>query len=132
MASIHKEILVNSPSEKAWGKLRDFARPQDLVPGFVVDCKLDGDARVVTFFSGLTARELLVDINDASRRLAYGEVGGRFIFRSAALQVFGAGAGACRIVWTVDMLPNDFAVQMATAMEQGLAIMKTSLEGSNA
>jgi hypothetical protein len=30
-----------------------------LVPGFVVDCRLDGDgARVVTFFNGAAARQV--------------------------------------------------------------------------
>ena len=45
--------------------MRDFgALHTRLVPGFVTDTKLDGDARIVTFANGTVARELLVDCDD--------------------------------------------------------------------
>ena len=46
-------------------------RASGLVPGFVLDARLDGDARIVTFANGTVARELLVDCDDARRRLVY-------------------------------------------------------------
>jgi hypothetical protein len=40
--------------ERAWDAIRDFGAVHErLVPGFVVDCRLDGDARIVTFFSAM-------------------------------------------------------------------------------
>ena len=58
----------------------------------VVDCRLEaeqnGGARIVTFADGREARELLVDLDDTRRRLVYAEPGGRFITRSASVQVF--------------------------------------------
>ncbi len=42
----------------AVGAVRDFgAVHQRLVPGFVVDSRLDGDACVLTFANGMVARE---------------------------------------------------------------------------
>ena len=65
MASIHKEILIDASPDHVWDALRDFgALHTRLVPGFVTDTKLDGDARIVTFANGTVAREILVDCDD--------------------------------------------------------------------
>src|SRR4051794_8779032 len=62
MASIHKEILIDATPADVWDALRDFgALHTRLAPGFVLDTKLDGEARIVTFANGNVARELLVD-----------------------------------------------------------------------
>ena len=52
-----------------------------LVHGFVTDCRLEGDTRVVTFGNGMTVRERIVDIDDAQRRVAWSG-GGRALHRS--------------------------------------------------
>src|ERR1700730_18013259 len=50
MASIHKEIPIDASPADVWAAVRDFASPHTrLVPGFVLDARLDGDARSVTF-----------------------------------------------------------------------------------
>ena len=58
MGSIRKEFLVDADAATVWAALRDFgAVHQRLAKGFVVDSKLDGDVRTVTFANGMTARE---------------------------------------------------------------------------
>src|SRR5882672_11744453 len=53
MASIHKDILIDANPNDVWDALRDLgALHTRLVPGFVTDTKLDGDARIVTFANG--------------------------------------------------------------------------------
>ena len=65
MASIYKEIIIDANPAAVWDALRDFgALHTRLVPGFVTDTKLDGDARIVTFSNGSVAREVLVDSDD--------------------------------------------------------------------
>src|ERR1700737_1503825 len=72
MASIHKDIPIDASPADVWAAVRDFgAVHQRLVPGFVLDARLDGDARIVTFANGTVSRELLVDCDDARRRLVY-------------------------------------------------------------
>jgi carbon monoxide dehydrogenase subunit G len=132
MASITEEIVISAPSEIAWAMIRDFGGVQRLVPGFLVDCRLDGDARIVTFASGRVARELLVDIDDKERRLVYAEPTEPFITRNAALQVFAEGENRCRVVWIIDVLPNTFADVMRENMQNALASMKRSVESSRA
>jgi hypothetical protein len=48
-----------------------------LVPGFVIDARIDGEDRIVTFFNGSVVRELLVDRDDEARRLVWSAVDGR-------------------------------------------------------
>ena len=67
MASIHKNFRSMPPRTDVWAAVRDFgAVHQRLAPGFVLDARLDGDARIVTFANGTVARELLVDCDDAA------------------------------------------------------------------
>ena len=115
--------------ENVWAAVRDVgAVHQRLVPGVLVDARLDGDARVVTFASGAVARELLVDVDDEARRLAYAAVGGRTTHHNASMQVFADGSDRSRLVWITDMLPNDLATSISKLVEQGAAAMKQTLE----
>jgi polyketide cyclase/dehydrase/lipid transport protein len=88
MASIRKEILIDASAEHVWAAVRDVgALHHRLVPGFVVDTRLEADARIVTFGNGMVVRELIVDLDDEARRLAWSARGGRLT------QVFAEGAG---------------------------------------
>jgi carbon monoxide dehydrogenase subunit G len=129
MASIRKEILVNAPLGHVWDAVRDVgALHTRLVPGFVVDCKLEEDARIVTFGNGVEVRELIVDLDDESHRLVWSAVGGRLSHHNASLQVFADGPGRSRMVWTADLLPNNLAGAIAAMIDQGAAAMKQTLE----
>src|SRR5437667_11627001 len=108
MASIHKDIPIDASAADVWDAVRDFgALHTRLVPGFVLDTKLDGDARIVTFANGTVARELLVDCDDALRRLAYAVVSERVKQHSASVQVLADGDARTRLVWIVDVLPHE-------------------------
>jgi hypothetical protein len=132
MASIRKEMLVEARPESIWEALRDVGAVHTrLAPGFVVDCRLDGDARIVTFANGLVARELIVDIDDAARRLVWAVVDGRPRHHNGSLQVFTEEGGRSRVVWIADLLPNDLAGPIGGMMEQGMRAMKQTLEEVN-
>ena len=110
MASIEKNIIIDARPEDVWDALRDFgALHTRLVPGFVTDTKLDGDARIVTFANGSVAREVLVDCDDARQRLVYAINNERLRHYSASVQVIAEGEASCRLVWIIDMLPNELA-----------------------
>jgi hypothetical protein len=105
-----------------------WVRSTRLAPGFVVDTRLEAGARVVTFGSGVVARELIVDVDDDARRLVWAVVGGKMTHHNASLQVFADGAGRSRVVWIADLLPNELAGYIAGMIEQGMAVMKKTLE----
>jgi len=129
MASIHREVTVEAAPELVWDAIRDVgAIHERLAPGFVVDTKLEEGARLVTFGNGVVARELIVDLDDAARRLAWSVVGGKMTHHNASLQVFGDGARRSRVVWIADLLPSELAPYITGMIEQGMAVMKKTLE----
>lgn len=130
MASIHKEILLAAPSDGVWDAVRDFpAVHMRLAPGFVTECKMDGDTRIVTFANGTVARELLVDCDDTRRRLVYAIIGERIKQHSASVQILADGEGRSRFIWTVDVLPNEIAPYISAQMDEAVIKMKHKLEG---
>jgi carbon monoxide dehydrogenase subunit G len=130
MASIRKEIVIDAPADKIWDVVRDVgAVHRRMAPGFVVDTRLEEGARVVTFANGLIARELIVDVDDAARRLVWAVVGSpRLTHHNASMQVFADGEHRSRVVWIADVLPNEVAGHIAGMMDGGLATMKKTLE----
>ncbi|KGQ19774.1 Polyketide cyclase / dehydrase and lipid transport [Lysobacter dokdonensis DS-58] len=130
MASIQKYVLIVASPDDVWAAVRDVGNVHErLVPGLLTDCKLDGDTRIVTFANGMIVREPIIAIDDNEHRLAWAAVGGQFKHYNASLQVFDEGAGLTRLVWIADLLPNELATMVDDLMEQGLAIMKDTLEG---
>lgn len=129
MASIRKDIVIARRPADVWDAIRDVgAIHTRLAAGFVVDTKIDGDARIVTFGNGLVARELIVDIGDEARRLVWAVVGGRLTHHNASLQVVAHGDAHSRVIWIADLLPNDLAGTIAGMIEQGMSAMKQTLE----
>ena len=126
MASIHKDIAIDAHPDEVWAAVADFSKPHErLVPGFVRDARLDGDARIVTFANGAVARELLVDCDDARRRLVYAVISERVTHYNASVQVLADGETRCRMIWTIDLLPNEIAPYVDGQMDQGaLAVQK--------
>jgi len=133
MASIHKEVLVDASPAQVWDAIRDVgAIHTRLAREFVVDTKLEGDSRIVTFASGLVARERIIDVDDRARRLAYSIVEGRPTYHHASIQVRAESDGRSRVVWIADLLPDDLAGAVGGMMEQGCAAMKQTLEAAAA
>jgi hypothetical protein len=129
MASIHREVLIDALPEHIWDAIRDVgAIHTRLARQFVVDTRMDGDSRLVTFAEGTVVRERIVDIDDSARRIAYSVVEWRATHHSASIQVFAAGDRRSRLVWITDLLPNDLAEFVAGMMEQGCEAMKRTLE----
>ena len=129
MSSIRKEFLIDARPEDVWETLRDVgALHTRLVPGFVVDTRLEKGARVVTFGNGMVARELIVDVDDEARRPVWSVVGGRFKHHNASAQVFADQEGRSRFVWIADLLPDEIVADIRALMEQGSAVIKKTLE----
>lgn len=131
MACIRQDISIEASPEHVWEAVRDVgAVHQRLAPGFVVSTRLDGDARIVTFANGAVARELIVDLDDKARRLAYSVVESplQMTHHHATIQVLPAGANQSRMVWIADVWPNEAADRVGPMMEQGSLVMKQTLE----
>jgi hypothetical protein len=133
MATIVKEINLSTRAASVWDALKDFQSVHKRVaPGFLTDSRPDGaDARIVSFANGTQARELLVSVDDAARRLVYAILGNeRLKHYNASAQVIPNGETACRFVWTVDLLPSEMAAYVSSQMDEGLKSMKPALESA--
>jgi hypothetical protein len=129
MASIRKEIFTSASAADVWDAIRDIgALHTRLVPGFVVDTRLEPGARIVTFGNGMVIREPIVDIDDDARRLVWSAVGGPLTHYNASVQVFASPEGPTKVVWIADLLPNDAAEEIGGMMEQGMTVMKATLD----
>jgi carbon monoxide dehydrogenase subunit G len=128
MASLREEILTTARPDQVWDAIRDVgALHTRLVPGFVVDTKLDEGARIVTFGNGMIVREPILDLDDRARRLVWSATGGRLTHYNASVQVFEEGTGS-RVVWIADLLPNEATQVVGTMMRQGIEVMKRTLD----
>ena len=128
MATLHNEIHIEARPEAVWDAARDpGALHTRLVPGFVVDTRLEGNVRIVTFGNGFVAREPIISVDDQRRRLAWTAVGGRTTHYNAVLEVLADDSGT-RVVWTIDLLPDEMAAPVSALQQSGLAAMKKALE----
>jgi hypothetical protein len=133
MASIHKDIPIDAQPADVWSAVRDFGAVHTrLAPGFVIDARLDGEARIVTFANGNVAREQLVDCDDIRRRLVYAIANERVSHYSASVQVLAEGEIRSRLIWIVDLLPHEMAPYIEGQMDQAALVMQKTLGRSTA
>jgi hypothetical protein len=128
MASIHKEIVLSANPSAVWDVVRDIGAVHTrFAPGFVVDTTMEGEDRIVTFANGFVAREVIVDIDEGRRRLAYSVRSERIAHHNASFQVLAEGKGA-RLVWIADVLPQAAALTVGAMMEDGIQAAKRALD----
>lgn len=130
MASVRKEIVTTAHPDDVWAALRDIgALHTRLVPGFVTDTRLEPGARIVTFANGMVVRETIVTIDDRERRLVWSAAGGPLTHHNGSAHVIVDADGSTKVVWIADLLPDEAAEPIAAMMEQGMAVMKQTLDG---
>ncbi len=78
--------------------------------------------------TGLVVREVIVNIDDDARRLAYSVRSDNLTHHNASFEVLSAGDDRCRLVWIADLLPDEAATAIGAMMGQGVVAMKTALE----
>lgn len=119
MASIRLEIPLEASATRVWNRLRDVGAAHRLFPGVLTECRLEGETRVVTFANGMVVRELLVDVDEAARRVAYAVEEWHARHHHASMQVVEDGDARSRLVWVTDLLPDELAGAVRGLMEQG-------------
>jgi carbon monoxide dehydrogenase subunit G len=127
VATIRKEVEIRSSPQRVWEALRDVGALQRLAEGFVVDATMEGNARVVTFGTGMVVREDIVSVDNAARRVVWAIVGQQFHHYNGAAQVFDDDGGA-RFVWTTDLLPDALAGNVEAMMDAGIGAIKKTIE----
>ncbi len=134
MASVRQEVHVALTAALVWAAVREVGDVhRRLLPGRVLDTRLEGDVRLLTLPDGHVVRELIVSVDDEARRLAYAVVAGSrmpLVHHHAVLEVHEAGVTACRLVWVTDVLPHALASEVEGWTRVGLVEMRDALERS--
>ena len=129
MASIRKETSTKARLADVWAALRDVgALHTRLVPGFVTDTRLESGARIVTFGNGMVVREQIVTIDEDEHRVVWSAIGNPLTHHNASAQALANVRGGTTVVWIADLLPDEAAATIASMMEQGMTIMKQTLD----
>jgi len=131
MAFIQVTADIKQPADQVWDAVRDVgAIHTRLCPGFVVNTELepDGQARLVTFATGIQLRELIVDCSDDRKRLAWAIKAEGVTHHNGVMVIIDLGEGRTRAEWSADVLPQEVADRFAVLMAQGIAIMKQHME----
>jgi Polyketide cyclase / dehydrase and lipid transport len=134
MASVRHEIVIDASPEHVWDVLRDVGAVHErLLPGRVADSRVEDGQRLLTFPDGHVIRELIVAVDDATRRLAYSVIEGArppADYHHASFEVLPEGRRASRLIWVTDVLPHALAARIRIIMERGAMEMKESIEAA--
>ncbi|MCW2663408.1 MAG: hypothetical protein JWP83_4560 [Mycobacterium sp.] len=131
MASIHTEFEIAVDADQVWRVIGDWAGgPVGMAHGHVVSSRAEGNVRVVVFTNGNIACERLVARDESARRIVYSLIGDtvRPEHDNAVMQIVPNGPGRCRFIWSRDVLPDELAQPLHTAMQEAAPIIKRTLE----
>lgn len=127
MTTLYRECMLDMPAADAWAVLRDPLGAGRAFAGVLVDVKLDGDVRDVTFANGNVIGERIVAVDDERMRIAYTVVGGRFEHHHASMQIVPDEGSRCRFVWISDFLPDEARSFVEPLVDAGCAAIQRSL-----
>jgi hypothetical protein len=129
MASIRKEMIIEAPADHVWHVLRDVGAVHTrLARQMVLDTRLEGNDRLVTFANGEVVRERIVTVDEKSRRVVYAVVNWHTTHHNASFQVMPDGESRSRLIWITDLLPDTLTEMIGGFVEQGCAAIKQTLE----
>lgn len=127
MATLYRDIPVETAAEDAWAALRDPANVARVFAGVLIDVRTENELRWVTFADGAVIEERVIAVDDAHMRIAYTVVGGRFEHHHATMQVVAQTPQQCRVVWISDFKPDERASAVEPLMDAGCAALKRNL-----
>ncbi|WP_405489246.1 SRPBCC family protein [Nocardia sp. NBC_00511] len=134
MASIRQEVVIHAAPQHIWDVIRDVGAVHErLLPGRVTATRVEGTARFLTFPDGHVIQELLITIDEDSRRLAYSVVAGArpaLDYHHASFEVHAEGEHG-RLIWTTDVLPDTAAPEIRIRTQVGIAEMKMNIEAAS-
>ena len=131
MAAIHKKVTVEVGGDKAWAALRRVGDAHKLFAPVLVDARLDGDVRTVTFANGMVLRERILDVDDERRRVAYAAMDAPgTTYHHASMEIVDEGPGRCQFVWVTDFHPPEVGASITPLIEHGANALKSNLEAS--
>jgi hypothetical protein len=129
MAYFKQDISIDVAATVAWDALRDVGNLHTrLVRGFVTECQFDGQTRHLKFANGVVAAERIVSIHEQDKRVSWAAISERLTHHNASAQVVATGPNSCKVIWTVDLLPDSMEPAIAAMVSAGLQSMQATLQ----
>ena len=130
MATIYREVAVETAAADAWTALRNPADVARVFAGVLIAARMEGELRWVTFADGTEIEERVIAVDDAHMRLAYSVGGGRFEHHHATLQVVADTPARCRVIWIADFKPDERSAVVEALTDAGCAVLARNLAKS--
>jgi len=131
MATVSLETHVNADPSHVWGQVRDIRWPEALTDIIASVKPTSKTTRDCTMGDGAKLKETIVAVDDSARRVAYTITESPFgtTHHNASLQALKDGEGT-RLLWTIDVLPDEVAGALEPALSGEIITMAARLEGS--
>ena len=129
MASVRKEIETNARPKDAWAAIARYRCPPYAAGARICDRDASRAGRTDRDISAMASKSASRSSTWTTRQEAvWSAEGAGTTHYNASVQVFeGTGRGS-RVVWIADFLPHDQKSQFEAMMEQGVAVMKRTLD----
>ncbi len=128
MPSVIRTVPVTIPLDDAWRRQADVGAVNTLLT-FLGDVTVEGDRRRCSLGDLGSLDEVILSIDEPSRRFAYTIVSAPMPFEhhSAAMQLLPDGDGGSVLSWTTDFLPASLEPQVAGLIDQGVQSLTDTL-----
>ena len=125
--SVRCDIRIRRPADMVWQLAGDPARLAEWFPG-IVDCKVEGDQRVITTGAGMALPEQLLTVDRLQRRLQYRITAPLFTEHLGTVDVHDLGDGTSLVVYSTDAEPSVLALVIGGAAGSALERLRDLLE----
>jgi carbon monoxide dehydrogenase subunit G len=128
MASHEAEISIARSPDDVWKVVRDFSGVADYMPG-IDSCTVEGDVRTVGTM-GITVKEQLRELDDDTRRIAYGIIESPMANMTSHQCVIGVDAegDGTHLTWTVEVEPDELLAIFSGIYDGSVVALKEKLE----
>jgi uncharacterized protein YndB with AHSA1/START domain len=129
-ASIRREGRIARPADEVWAVV---GRPELLhlwFPG-IVDCRVDGDTRVITTGTGVEMPEQILTNDAIQRRFQYRITAPLFQDHLSTIDVIDLGDGTSLVVYSTDATPATKALVISGGTGGAIDELRRQLESGS-
>jgi hypothetical protein len=130
MGTVRRQVRIRRSADDVWRLVGDPAAIHRWFPG-IVDCTVDGTARVITTASGLPMPEEIVTVDDIQRRFQYRVTAPMMRHHLGTIDVYDLADGTSLVAYATDCEPDVMALIIGGAAGAALLELRRMLEADS-